>query len=170
MKTERPPEEDASLDLGLREFFKIVSSLFSLEEQTPQVDGLQKGRDDLVAMLRALPYTSEILDDLEGADDGVFVVEDDAVKQNTAGLYLMRFDVEGQVLSTHYYGDRLADALDVYDACEDDLLEASSDKTSPTPYVDVVLAYARTNDQLKLAYPNYSTRVGSFVSHVRSYL
>lgn len=84
MKTERPPEEDASLDLGLREFFKIVSSLFSLEEQTPQVDGLQKGRDDLVAMLRALPYTSEILDDLEGADDGVFVVEDDAVKQNTS--------------------------------------------------------------------------------------
>ena len=170
VKTEQPSGMEESINLELRRFFQIVSSLFSLEEGTPQVAGLVKTEEELAAMLSALPRMDEILNDLERADDGVFVVGDGASNKNAPGLYLMEFDTEKQVLNTRGYGDELGKALRAYDACEDEMFAADPRGADSRPFVDAVLAYAQTNSQLELAYPNYSTRVGSFASHVRTYL
>ena len=65
-------------------------------------------------------------------------------------------------------------ALEDYGQLEDLIENPSRESTvgrqEECPYDNVVLVYAKDPDQLKVAYPNYSTNVEQFVTKVRQYL
>ena len=168
-KVERALNEVDHLEQQIRTFFTIVSSLFSLEEGTPQVCGYVRPKEELVRMLHELDCLDGIIEDLSNADDTVFLSEN-GTQFDQPGFYLMRFATEMQFLDIGYFSPReLEKALRAYDECESDAL-GSGGASSLFTYDDVVLAYAQDGEQLGLAFPNYSTRVGEFLNQVGTYL
>lgn len=168
-KAERALDEVDHREQQIRVFFTIISSLFSLEEGTPQVRGYDSPRDELVRELHELDYLASIIEDLSNADDTVFLSEN-GTRFDRPGFYLMRFATEMQFLDIGYFSPReLEKALHAYDECESDAL-GNGGTASIFTYDDVVLAYAQDGEQLGLAFPNYSTRVGEFLDHVGAYL
>ena len=169
LKAERDLLDVSELERQIRIFFTIVSSLFSLEEGTPQVPGYEKAREDLIREMHELDLLKSIVEDLSSVGDDVFLSEN-GTRYDQAGFYLMRFATEMQFLDIGYYSPRhLEKALRDYDECEGDAL-ATGKTASLFHYDDVVLAYANDGEQLGLAFPNYSTKVGEFLEHVEPYI
>lgn len=168
-KVEKNLDEVDSLEREVRVFFVIVSSLFALEEGTPQVRGFATPASDLVRDLKRLQRLESIIEDLSNADDGVYLSEN-GTQFDMPGFYLMRFAADLQFLDIGYFGEnRLEKALSAYDECER-IANMEGRTASLIDYDDVVLAYAQDGEQLSLAFPNYSTRIGEFLNHVKSYL
>ena len=168
-KAEKSLEEVDSLEREIRVFFTIVSSLFALEEGTPQVRGFAAPASDLVRELKRLQRLEDIIEDLSNAEDGVYLSEN-GTQFDMPGFYLMRFATDLQFLDIGYFGEnRLEKALSAYDECES-IANTEGKTASLIDYDDVVLAYAQDGEQLSLAFPNYSTRISEFLDRVNSYL
>lgn len=151
-------------------FFKIISSLFALEEDSPQVPGFAGNYKTLVQQLRELECTRSLLNDLSAAVDSVFVVD---IPESSSELFLLKLSRENQYLDVESFCvDELEEALRRYDAVErrielpdDDIL--ADDEAD---YDNAVLVYAGDAEQLAVAYPNYSTNVRFFLDKVEGYL
>ncbi|NMN01985.1 RelA/SpoT domain-containing protein [Bifidobacterium sp. DSM 109963] len=167
METNRVNDEQEAERLC---FFKIVSSLFALEEHTSPVPGFTDNQHDLRAQLRSLDCAKQLLDDLQQATDSVLPIE---TKQNSdKELFLLKLSRSNQDLDIESYGQRqLLDAMSQYSVYEH-RIEASlmGQESEECPYDNVVLVYARDSKQLEIAYPNYSTNVKQFIGIVRDYL
>ncbi|KAA8827718.1 RelA/SpoT domain-containing protein [Bifidobacterium myosotis] len=151
-------------------FFKIVSSLFALEEHAPQVPGFVGDYTTLVRQLRDLDCTRSVLGDLNAAVDSVFIAD---TLEASSELFLLKLSRESQYLDVEpFRADELEEALRRYDAVERHI-ELPGDGTSTsdeTGYDNAVLVYARDAEQLAIAYPNYSTNVRFFLDKVNGYL
>ena len=165
-KTEKPLEEVSGRDREIRRFFTIVLSLFALEEGTSQVKGYRTTRESLVEQLKGVDQLDDLLNDLSIADDGVFVPQDPSLA-DARGFYLLRFISDEQFLEIKNLGDGIGDAVAAYDGQENRTIEGPNDDFD---HEDVVLAYAESIVQLKLAFPNYSAKVGEFLARVKEYV
>ncbi|TPF96305.1 hypothetical protein EP30_08295 [Bifidobacterium sp. UTCIF-39] len=152
-------------------FFKIVSSLFALEEHTPQIPDFEGDQASLVRQLKELSCTDRLLADLEASVDSVFSAD---VPENTGELFLMKFSREDQYLDVDAFPmSELSEALRQYDGMEcsmNDALGTGEYPAMDVVYDNIVLAYAHDAEQLAVAYPNYSTNVQHFLEKVDSYL
>ena len=151
-------------------FFRLVSSLFALEECTPLVPGFAGTYESLIRQLCDLDCTQGILDDLSAAIDSVFVVE---MPEPLAELFLLKLSRESQYLDVEAFSaEELDKALRRYDDVEQHIKMSGAidDISSETEYDNAVLVYARNAEQLAIAYPNYSTNVRYFLDKVKSYL
>ena len=110
-----------------------------------------------------------IVEDLSKVDDNIFLSEN-GTQFDQAGFYIMRFATGVQFLDIGYFSPELLDeALLAYDNYEG-IAFAASEAQSIINFDDVVLAYARDGEQLGLAFPNYSAKVGRFLEHIKPYL
>ncbi|WP_163228862.1 RelA/SpoT domain-containing protein [Bifidobacterium aerophilum] len=151
-------------------FFKIVSSLFALEEGSPQVPGFEGDRAMLVHRLRDLECTRGLLDDLGAAVDSVFVTD---VPEVSSELFLLKLSRENQYLDVDVFPvNELEEALRRYDAVERciEIPDVDGMMSGESGYDNAVLVYARDAEQLAVAYPNYSTNVRYFLNKVEAYL
>ena len=108
----------------------------------------------------------DLLNDLSIADDGVFVPQDPSLA-DARGFYLLRFISDEQFLEIKNLGDGIGDAVAAYDGQENRTIEGPNDDFD---HEDVVLACAESIEQLKMAFPNYSAKVGEFLARVKEYV
>lgn len=131
-----------------------------------------KGTDEaqLGKAVRSSSDFETLLDDLEASDDTVFPVSwADAVRAEGAGLYLLEFSRTEQILNMRAFPADASDALDTAVLAYQNAENAGNNDGS-APFDNVVLVYARNPDQLKLAYPNYSSNVQAFVMQVKNFM
>jgi putative GTP pyrophosphokinase len=158
---------------GIR-FFTIVSSLFALEERSPQIPGFTGDRDSLIGQLNELDCASQLLKDLRATTDSVFEIHTKLTE--CPELFLLKFSRANQYLDIDsFQQDHLKDALIQYDKLESEIQSGSSQQIlsstdADTSYDNVVLVYAQNPKQLDIAYPNYSANVNQFVEIVSHYL
>ncbi|MFC5222039.1 hypothetical protein [Bifidobacterium leontopitheci] len=151
-------------------FFRIVSSLFALEEHSPQIPGYEGDRSTLASRLRDLACTDSLLDDLRAAIDSIFVVDG---SRSGEELFLMKLSREDQYLDIESFSvERLDEALRRYDAVERHAERTSvgDDSAEDFVYDNAVLVFASDQVKLSVAYPNYSTNVRFFLDKVTAYL
>lgn len=90
-------------------FFTIVSSLFALEEHTPQVPGFEQSRLSLIRQLRELSCTNMLLTDLEAATDSIFITDS---PKDFGELFLLKLSRENQYLDIKSFPmEQLGEAL-----------------------------------------------------------
>ncbi|KOA44123.1 RelA/SpoT domain-containing protein [Bifidobacterium animalis] len=169
----KSPEKETitgEADLERRQFLKIISSLFALEEGTPQVPGLGLSRPELIRKLRSLPAVNSLLYGLEQSANDVKISEplpDTLATGND--LFLLKFNTSEQLTDIEAFSlGHIDDALDRYNYYEK-LIDNTQQTLGGTPFDNVVLTYARNPDQLKLAYPNYSANLSMFLEKVTNY-
>lgn len=167
LKAERRTEDVGEREREVKEFFAIVSSLFALEEGTPQVKGHRGSRDELVERMRALEILNELLEELSLVGDGINV-ERGFLRVDTPSLYLLRLSFGSQFLDVDPYYDRIDNAIEAYNQSEG-RAALSTRGDGGEGFDDVLLAYAEDSDQLGLAFPNYFANVGEFLARVRAY-
>ena len=62
-------------------------------------------------------------------------------------------------------------ALDEYKQMENQIISPKSTAgISPESQLNTVLAFAHSNEELQLAYPNYSANVRKFLDKIKTYL
>lgn len=155
-------------------FFAIASSLFALEEHSPQVPGFTGDKDSLVAQLNDLNCASQLIADLKATADSVLEIH--AKPTGDAELFLLKFSRANQYLDIESFRpSHLENALGRSDTIENDIeskpsLPTLNSDAEDTSYDNVALVYAKDSKQLNIAYPNYSTNVKTFVDAVSGYL
>ncbi|MFR0568505.1 RelA/SpoT domain-containing protein [Bifidobacterium apri] len=171
LKTPKP-EEDCSeeKERRIRDSLRVASAIFAMKEGTPMP--IQFKGTDVAQLAKAVRSSSDfetLLDDLEASDDTVFPVSwADAVRAEGAGLYLLEFSRTEQILNMRAFPADASDALDTAVLAYQNAENAGNNDGS-APFDNVVLVYARNPDQLKLAYPNYSSNVQEFVAQVKHF-
>lgn len=168
LKAERRTEDVGERERGVREFFAVVSSLFALEEGTPQVEGCRGSRDELAEWMHGLEILDELLEELSLVGDGINV-ERSFSRVDTPSLYLLRLSFGSQFLDVDPYYDQIDDAIEAYNQNEG-RASLSAREDGGEGFDDVLLAYAEDFDQLGLAFPNYFANVGEFLARVRAYV
>lgn len=110
-----------------------------------------------LAKTRGSAILGRVLSDLSNVKDGVFV-EGPSTGSDSPGLYLMEFRRGIQYLSiSRYDRDGIDDAFEKYDRSDVEArLPFTEDDREES---DTVLAYARSEEELALVYPNYSAKV-----------
>ncbi|WP_081962438.1 hypothetical protein, partial [Bifidobacterium magnum] len=150
-------------------FFLIISDLFALEEGTPRCLAEYATYDDLIFALRNINCLNRLIDDLEAASEGVWdIFESDSQKE----LHLLEFNRDQQTLEIRSYTMKdVGVALDEYKQMENQIISPKSTAgISPESQLNTVLAFAHSNEELQLAYPNYSANVRKFLDKIKTYL
>lgn len=157
-------------------FFKIVSALFSLEEDQPCPSDMNSSASHLLTQLSDLAATRRILDDLRTAKDSLCVVEAPDMECEailvTMSPELQEYEVEPFI--------NMDAALEAYERTEattenvdsiwcDSDVDEDSDKLVDG-YANTVLTRLRDVSKLPIAYPNYSVDSDDFLKKVEHYL
>lgn len=144
--------ENLKKDQGSEEwtrFFKLVSALFSIEENTPIVEGVPTDAQSILNEIAELDNKFSLIEKLVTVSVAVI---SDITKKSKSGYYLMSYDFEKVHLTVKIFSnDELNLAIDEYNALE------NQDNGN-----NVVLVKARSYAQLKNAYPNYFTDIRAF--------
>lgn len=157
LKTEKAPEEYCDpLEGDLRALFASLADVLAIEEGCPpSMPGTTM--EAALAKTRGSAILGRVLSDLSNVKDGVFV-EGPSTDSDSPGLYLMEFRRGIQYLSiSRYNRDGIDDAFEKYDRSDVEArLPFTEDDREES---DTVLAYARSEEELALVYPNYSAKV-----------
>lgn len=162
------------IDQDRMHFFAIVSSLFAIEENSPEVPGFTDNKRSLITQLNESDCSKQILRDLKATTDSVFNI--DLPQTDHQELFLLKFSRANQYLDIVPFRQKdLREALNQYDALENEIepmnaQQYSNLKGAETFYDNVVLVFAQNPQQLNIAYPNYSANVNQFVEKVSDYL
>lgn len=168
LKTPKPEESLSETEKRMRDFLRIASAAFAIEEGTSIPAGFEGvDRDTIAETIRSTPGFMTLLDDLEASSDTVFPVPwSEKVHAEGAGLYLLEFSRAEQILNMSVFSAGALDtAIRAYQNAEN-----ASKANESTLFDNVVLVYAQNPDQLKLAYPNYSSNVQEFVMRVKDFI
>ncbi|OTA26040.1 hypothetical protein B9G54_06175 [Alloscardovia macacae] len=154
------------------EFFRIVSSLFALEEDSALVPGREGSYADLCSRLRSLSCSQRLIKDLESSTDDVCKVNAEVAEGDT--FFLLSFSREEQILNVMSFPDwDIDEALNAYSNLEEDstVLQMHGGLNSEMDMdTNGVLVHAQDFTQISIAYPNYSANMREFVDRAKDYL
>lgn len=136
-------------------FFKLVSALFSIEEDKPIVEGVP---DDANELLKLLNYLEKKLNAIEKIHT-IGIVTDSVghvAKRKKNGYYLLILDIEKGKITVRTF-DGVEKGLDEATAAYNDFEKNKGDKKQ-----DAVLVSAESYETLVDAYPNYFANIHEF--------
>ncbi len=140
-------------------FFKLISSLFAIQEGTPVVPDTAETVDDLVKEIRSLNEKHNFLGMLSAFRVAVDVKASD---NNKRGYYILILNYDTRLLHIDYYKpSEIETANQKYNQIE---------KKRCNQNIDAVLVQVSSFQTLKSAYPNYFSDIGEFIKIVNSYL
>lgn len=167
------PASERLVDNERREFLAATSALFALQERgAPVPDFENMPETNVIRQLESLTCLRQLMVDLRASADSVF--QPDVLEGVDGGLFLLKFSRENQYLDVdRFASSELGEALECYDSLERHIDGASKVMRycagTGDDYDNVVLAYARTPEQLSVAYPNYSANVKLFTDVLGQY-
>lgn len=136
------------------EFFKLVSAIFSIEEETPIVAGVPQDIFGLIERILELDSELGALDKMHTI--GVITKNFGHLhKKIKSGYYLLKLDLNAAQISVYFFegGER---GLDAASAAYNEAEKSKGEKT------DVVLVSAQSYEALVNAYPNYFANIREF--------
>lgn len=146
-------------DDSFKQFFKLSSALFSLEEKKPVLKEFDSyRRNDLVEKLVEIQKTLQIFDKLQGLAISAKHIE--LSSKETNSYHLMTLDLEKKKISLiPFQNTQLSDAEALYREKEK---EARGNNN-----LSIVLISAGNVKEIKKAYPNYFLDTDSFIRNLR---
>lgn len=145
-----------------RAFFRLMSSLFALEEGTALVEGTPTTRGELVQQIAQMNRSLSVLNLLEtyvGVTKHIYGVD----SSSRAGSYLLKLDSRGKSVEV------VAFAVHAEEEANAAYAKAESD-SKDVPGVQVVLVRAPSIAALPKAYPNFFGDTGLFREKLRAAL
>lgn len=140
-------------------FFKLISSLFAIQEGTPVVPDTTENVDGLVKEIKFLNDKHNFLGMLSAFRVAVDVKASD---NNKRGYYILILNYDTRLLHIDYYKpSEIETANQQYNQIE---------KKRYNQNIDAVLVQVSSFQTLKSAYPNYFSDIGEFIKIVNSYL
>lgn len=147
----------------VKQFFRVVSSLFALREKQPVIPGTSEDMDELISELEYLNSKHNYLELLQGFK----IATDLQEKHGKAAVrkpayYMLVLDHENRRLSIrNYKASEIEEANELYNAIEND---------KEILHLDAVLVGVSSMAMLKTAYPNYFSDLDEFNFILRKYL
>lgn len=168
LKIESNPEKREQAE-DLLTFFRIVSSLFALEEGTTQIPGYQSDAKDLCNTLRKLSSSTKIIQRFQQLCDDQTTAK--LINQNfdNPGFFLIKFSSDSQYsVQEYYFEDSRREVLKKYNEAENNLMSIRNPEKEQ--FTNTVLVYTQNPQLLANAYPNYSANIKEFIERVEYYL
>lgn len=139
---------------NVKKFFRLVSSVFALEEGQPIVPGTPNDKRELAGEIFQLIQSESIITRLRAKRFSC----DDA-KNKKKGVYLLALNnhVKPTVLNVYYF-DNYDSALPAYENSEND------------PNIDVVLVELGDLGTIRKAYPNYVMDIDNFINKIHHFI
>lgn len=146
---------------GCKQFFRIASALFSMEENEPVLSVLaDRSKDELIQELRSLDKELAITPKLKGVAIATRHIDTPAKESY---CFVMALDsLNSRVSLTPFTENQMQQAEDFYLSLED--------KNRSNPYCSVVLISAGSLVQIRKAYPNYFLDTNLFLGSLFKYL
>jgi len=142
-----------------KEFFRLVSSAFALEEETPLVPNTPLNKKELYSAIKEKEKTLNLIKTMQGWNEilRVFGIENYSKDYK---FFLMEIDVYQERLTiTGFKKSEEDKAIDI--------LERLEKKNKDRKEYDVVLVGADTVNDLKKAYPNYFADTKEFLDKLK---
>ena len=147
----------------VKQFFRVVSSLFALREKQPVVPGMSEDEDELISELEYLNSKHNYLELLQGFKIAIDLQEKHgktAVRK--PAYYMLVLDHENRRLSIrNYKASEMEEANELYNAIENE---------KEVLQLNAVLVGVSSMAMLKTAYPNYFSDLDEFNYILRKYL
>lgn len=141
-----------------RYFFKLVSALFSINEETGIVAGVPQSKQEIIESIYNIDKVENIRSKLASYSHAIQITGE---RPEEADFYLLITDVKRGTLSINSFDQsQLALATDVY---------LSMEKEVDHAFVDVVLVAAKSFNALKESYSNYFGGAQLFLYYVGEY-
>lgn len=147
-------------DEKFKQFFRLSSALFSIQEQQPVVASLRnKSKLEIAEEFTSLEKELGVFDKLAAFTSVVKAVSG-VENKKTNGYYLLMLDTEKKLTSFIPF------AVDQQDIAEQ-VYTLVEQREKENPNIDVVLAAAGDMKDLRTAYPNYFVDTKSFISSLK---
>lgn len=142
-----------------KQFFKLSSALFSIEERTPILEEFSNySRENLISDIKKLEYDLQISAKLKGIAISAHHIAQVAGKKSN-GYHLMELDIaKGNISLIPFTISQIDSAEDLYKAREH--------ATRNNPNISVVLISAGNAQEIKKAYPNYFLDTNIFIKNL----
>lgn len=140
-----------------KQFFKLSSALFSLDEKKPVLDEFKDVEPALIVqMLNDIESELQITSKLRGL--AISARHIDATSQS--GYHLMELDIEKNNVSLIPFSDNQLDKAEFF-------YRSREQETKDNPNISVVLISAGNIKDIKKAYPNYFLDTNLFVKNLK---
>ena len=143
-------EETLKAGTGKKEYmryFKLVSALFSISENTPIVEGVPNDEADIIEEIYSIDREEHIQDKLLSYNEAIKKIDLNRESDDDVGYYLLITDRVHETVSVRAYKkDNVEFATKMYQAFE---------KVKKENRWDVVLVSVTSIDNITSAYPNY---------------
>ena len=138
-----------------KRFFALTSTLLAQSEGAPTVSGIRLSLDETKEAIRLLERKSHILEMLRACSGSVTISSDDHLA--SVAYFVLDIDYEMQCTKLYAYPIEKAD--------EAERLYAAKEQEKGD-YQDVLLVRARSLQNLRAAYPNYSMDIRYFLDTI----
>lgn len=147
-------------DEKFKQFFRVCSALFSIQEQQPVIESLrEKSPQEIVQEFYSLEAELGVFDKLT-AFTSIIKATSGVENKNANGYYLLILDTDRKTTSfIPFASNQTQLAEQMY------MLMESKEKNNPN--IDVVLAAAGDMKDLRTAYPNYFVDTKAFMSKLK---
>lgn len=138
-------------------FFKLVSSIFAIQEKMPVCPGTSHFMDELILEMESLDKKHNILSTLSGINIAIDHTNKFPQLKGKNIYYILILNYDKKVITIRsFQASKIEIATKVYDKIEK---ESSN---------NAVLVSASSFDALKLAYPNYFVDISHFIERLRN--
>lgn len=138
-------------------FFKLVSSIFAIQEKMPVCPGTSHFMDELILEMESLDKKHNILSMLSGINIAIDHTNKFPQLKGKNIYYILILNYDKKVITIRsFQASKIEIATKVYDKIEK---ESSN---------NAVLVSASSFDALKLAYPNYFVDISHFIERLRN--
>lgn len=143
-----------------KEFFRLVSSVFALTENTPTIPNTPTNEKELCLKIKDLENQLKVVSKMKKWTDSVRLFDDIAAKQKkNIHLFLLELDtIQEKLTITAFSKQQEERALNSYATAEEKIFGRSE--------YDVVLVGTDNFRELKKAYPNYFIDTHAFIKEV----
>ena len=142
------------------EFFRLVSSAFAIDENTPLVPNTPTDKNELYSQIRKMEAELQVIKIMGGWTQAIRVFEEASRKKPNLQFFLLELDIGGEKLNiTGYTKGQEEKAISDY-------AQAEKRNREKKEY-DVVLVGVDTANDLRKAYPNYFADTREFLEKLK---
>lgn len=139
-------------------FFKLVSALFAIEENTPLVEGIPTTKEEIMSVLNGIEKKQSIRQVLSARYNAISITNHVPIE---AAYYILYTDIRKKTITiTAYSQEEINMAIATYENYE---------RKRKSDGIDVVLVSAKNFDTIRQCYPNYFRNTSLFLAKIRGY-